>query len=165
MKKIGVKSDATMEKVAMVATDARLATSATKQLPANASTSLTNMLLWVLCLVSLAFSAYTSLGQTYLENRIRQLRLLNDRVAVLEAQIHSLPAAWWDRSGDDSIMATFKEPEELESVASVMRRLSAQVSSIPRLRRDVTQLKSRRQTNGDANGCMCPAGNNIKLNT
>lgn len=152
--KLGGKSSDTMEKATMVASDQ---TTTTKTLP-TPTPSTTNVLLWLLCLASLAFSVYTSLGQTYFENRIRHLRQLDDRVSMLEAQIKSLPAVWLDRIVDTPL----KDPEEMESVADVMRRLSEQVSGISRLRRDVSQLKSRRnerQTNGDiSNGCMCPAG-------
>lgn len=150
---MGGQSSDRMEKAAMVA-DGQKTTPATV-----ASVSAANVLLWVLCLASLAFSAYTSLGQAYIENRIRHIRVLNDRVSMLEAQIHALPAAWLQRGADAT--SQLKDPEDLESVADVMRRLSAQVSGISRLRRDVSQLKTSKRNErqaGESGQCMCPAG-------
>lgn len=120
--------------------------------------STTNVLLWMMCLTSLGFSAYTSFNQTYFEDRIRHLRLLNDRVSVLEAQIQALPQQWLDRVTVTD--ATLTEPEEYENIANVVRRLSAQVSGIPRLRRDVSHLKMKRgeRQAQQASDCMCPAG-------
>lgn len=121
-------------------------------------TSTTNVLLWMMCLTSLGFSAYNSFNQTYFEDRIRQLRLLTDRVSVLEAQMQALPPQWLDRVTVTD--ATLKEPEEYENIANVVRRLSVQVSGIPRLRRDVSHLKMRRGERQAQQGgeCMCPPG-------
>lgn len=138
--------------------DNRTTTTTTTASTKPSTTSPTNILLWLLCLASLAFSAYTSLGQTYFEDRIRHIRLLNDRVSILEARIQALPEQWLDRVTVAD--ATLKEPEDVESIATVIRRLSAQVSGMSRIRRDVSNLKSRRQTASQQTGeCMCPPGN------
>lgn len=133
----------------------------------DARTSSMNVLLWVLCAASLGFSAYTSFNQTYLEDRIRHFRLLGDRVSVLEARLQSIPIQMTDQrtmTGDTSVIA---DPEEYDNIANVVRKLSAQVSGISRLRRDVSHLKMRRGERQAAiqqtSECMCPPGiyNNI----
>lgn len=125
-------------------------------------TSSANVLLWMLCLTSIGFSAYTSLSQTYLEDRIRQFSQINDRVSIIEAQLQTLPQQWLDRATDP----IFTEPKEYDNIANVVRKLSAEVTGMSRLRRDVTHLKMKRgERQTQAGECQCPPGIYIRFVT
>lgn len=50
-----------------------------------------NFILYLMCFTSLGFSAYTSLCHSQLEDRIRHISHLDERVSVLEAKLRKFP--------------------------------------------------------------------------
>lgn len=94
-------------------------------------------------------SFYANFRMSILEDRVRDINHLDDRLTVVEAKLQTLqPSA-------------FMEPP-FENVASVVRKLSLEVAGIQRLRRDVSHLKVTRQQRQTAiqqtPDCVCPPG-------
>ncbi len=101
----------------------------------------------------MGFSIFIYLRQSQLEDRVRYLRHLEDRMTTLEARLQGdVPVSYLKTSTAD----------EFADIASDMRKLSLQVSGIQRLRRDVSQLqigrRERQVSVQQSNDCGCPPG-------
>jgi len=120
------------------------------------SISLVSLVLYVLCITSLGASVYSNFRQSHIEDRLRHLRHLDDRVSMLEAKLQTIevPADFVDGTS-----------AEFSDVANVVRKLSLQVAGIQRLRRDVSHLQVSRREQRQASisqsvspECVCPPG-------
>lgn len=118
-----------------------------------------NFVLCILCFTSLGASFYSNFRQSHIEDRIRHLRHLDDRITILEAKL----------SNSQYQAAALNSGEtEFTDVANVVRKLSLQVAGIQRLRRDVSHLQLSRRSQRQASiqqspECVCPAGNHDNL--
>lgn len=159
-------------------------------LPPSSTTNYTgraNYIIYLLCITSFGFSVYTSLCHSELQDRIRHIHHLDERVSVLEAKLRIFPIQFLQSlatklpssasspgaeapfapSIDNSSAADALDAGDAEEVAHVMRQLSLQVSSIQRLRRDVSYLKASRRGERQASAqpatdaCMCPPGKRL----
>lgn len=123
-----------------------------------------NFLLYIICVTSLGASVYLNFRQTHLEDRIRHLRHIDDRVTVLEAKLQNIIQPFAQKlTATSSATST---GDEFTDVANVVRKLSLQVAGIQRLRRDVSHLQFTRRSNRQASvqqspECVCPAGKEI----
>lgn len=114
----------------------------------------TNVLFYTLCITSLGFSIFIYLRQTQLEDSVRHIRHLEERMITLEARLQN----------DDVPLSYLKTStaDDFADIASDMRKLSLQVSGIQRLRRDVSQLqigrRERQVSVQQSNDCGCPPG-------
>lgn len=131
-----------------------------------------NVLIYMLCVISMGFSVYTSLCQTQIENRIRHFHHLDDRISVLEAKLRifpiqflqslaTLPSTTLSASSPSSSTSTSLptnnnvtsetlstsswDDTAADGFSNIVRKLSLQISGIQRLRRDVTYLKASRR--------------------
>lgn len=112
-----------------------------------------NILLYTLCITTLGFSIFIYLRQAQIEDKVRYLQLLEDRMTTLEARLQSdIPLSYQKTSASN----------EFSDIASDMRKLSLQVSGIQRLRRDVSHLqigrRERQASVQQSNDCGCPPG-------
>lgn len=151
-----------------------------------------NVMIYVLCITSLVFSAYTSFNQTYLEHRIRQLQQLDDRITVLEKKLRIFPNQFLESLATTSIPLSPSSPssssiqsaiddaeisnstittESYDEFSNIVRKLSLQLSGIHRLRRDVSHLQASsrrgaRQTSvqQSSSDCTCPPGKYYSIN-
>lgn len=113
------------------------------------SISFINFVFCVLCVCSLGASIYSNYRQSHIEDRIRHLRHLDDRISILEAKLSASGLS----SGEN----------EFSDVANVVRKLSLQVAGIQRLRRDVSHIQLTRRAQRQASiqqspECVCPPG-------
>lgn len=117
------------------------------------SRSLVNFILYTLCVTSLGFSVYTSFRQSHLEDRVRHMRHLDDRITILEAKL---------QNSQYSPPGAAASAEFTDVAANVMRKLSLQVAGIQRLRRDVSHLqvarRERQASIQQSPECVCPPG-------
>lgn len=119
-----------------------------------------NFLLYIICVTSLGASVYLNFRQTHLEDRIRHLRHIDDRVTILEAKLQNIIQPFAQKL---SATSSATAGDEFTDVANVVRKLSLQVAGIQRLRRDVSHLQFTRRSNRQASvqqspECVCPAG-------
>lgn len=144
-----------------------------------------NILVYIILIVSLSFSAYTFLRQTHFENRIRHFQSLDKRIAIIEDKLRLFPLAFINSLAKTATIATTPDPAAPdidliaddtstvtdtnadngdEQFAHILQKLSLQVSGIQRLRRDVSHLKASRRGERQASvhptDCSCPPGNN-----
>lgn len=135
----------------------------------NGSRSLVNFILYTLCVTSLGFSVYTSFRQSHLEDRVRHMRHLDDRITILEAKIHhqqqqkqQLQQQQLQQQQQQTVSFSQPATAEFTDVANVMRKLSLQVAGIQRLRRDVSHLqvarRERQASIQQSPECVCPPG-------
>lgn len=114
-----------------------------------------NILFYTLCITSFGFSIFIYLRQTEIEDSVRYIRHLEDRMTTLEVRL---------QQGDVPISSYLKSStsDEIADIASDMRKLSLQVSGIQRLRRDVSHLqigrRERQVSVQQSNDCGCPPG-------
>lgn len=132
---------------------------------ASAPTPSTNIVLFILCIISLALSAHTTMNQYYYEQRLGALRTIDQRMDALESRATLLPREILQLLAADTDGLTeaqahaLNESQPGENLTGMLSRLSAQMSGLSRLRRDVSQLKTRRnQRQASGAECSCPAG-------
>lgn len=145
--------------------------------PGKTSTtfSVVNFVLYMLCVSSLGASIYSNLRLATFDDRLRQLRHLDDRISALESQCavdksssdggfaQSVePKVFYNIINDDSVTRSFKGDSDgaiAPSSQDLLRQLTAQVAGIHRLRRDVSQLQvSRKERQSGSPDCICPPG-------
>lgn len=113
-----------------------------------------NILFYTLCITSFGFSIFIYLRQSQIEDSVRYLHHLEDRMTTLEVRLQQsdVPLSYLKTSTSD----------EFADIASDMRKLSLQVSGIQRLRRDVSHLqigrRERQVSVQQSNDCGCPPG-------
>lgn len=120
--------------------------------------SFVNFVVIVLCISSLGASIYSNFRQSHIEDRIRHLRHLDDRISMMEAKLSAASGVSQYQQS-----ASLGSAEEFSDVANVVRKLSLQVAGIQRLRRDVSHLQLTRRANRQASiqqspECVCPPG-------
>ncbi|XP_055591302.1 collagen alpha chain CG42342-like [Uranotaenia lowii] len=143
------------------------------ELAASGSTSASSFisyLFYLLCITSLGATIYGNIRQTQLEGRLVSLVNIEERLSLLESQLNDVKqygkvrrvVLFGANVGDG-------EPEEPtnevvdhseQSISDVVRKISAQIAELPRIRRDVSALKLSRTTRqAPADGeCNCPPG-------
>ncbi|GAB0088210.1 hypothetical protein DMENIID0001_026010 [Sergentomyia squamirostris] len=108
---------------------------------------LVNCVVCVLCLLSIGGSVYTNVRQCYIEDRIRHLLHLDDRIAIIESKLQRVPQSFFD--------------SDVLGIDKVARRLQFELSDLHRLRRDVSHLQVTRRTRQasvqSTGDCLCPA--------
>lgn len=150
----------------------------------NYNTGRANYIIYLLCITSLGFSVYTILCHSQLEDRIRQIHHLDDRVSVLEDKLRIFPIQFLQSLATKLPSSSFSSsnidnssvPDSLvtddvtvDDFADIVRKLSVQISGIQRLRRDVSHLKASRRGERQASSppttdaCMCPPGKIIYI--
>lgn len=129
----------------------------------RSSATFLNIFFYLMCISALGLSLYANYRQTHVEERIRHLRHLDDRLTALEAQLLGggntgasvgASSASWGPTGASSAPVDY---------TNVVRKLSMQAEGIQRLRRDVSQLhairRQQRQTSiQSSQECTCPPG-------
>lgn len=138
-----------------------------------------NISVCILLLISMGFSTYTFVYQMQYEDRMRQLHLLNERISTIEQIIHSNQFSSFlstqsANTPSSQMLQTIAENATTATITAdtaanehnlsqIMQKMSAELSSIQRLRRDVTHLKAfrrgkRQAPNQPTSECMCPPG-------
>lgn len=142
-----------------------------------------NISVCILLLISMGFSTYTFVYQMQYEDRMRQLHLLNERISTIEQiiqsnQFSSFLSTQSANTPSSQMLQTMTKNATTATVTAtisadivanehnlsqVMQKMSAELSSIQRLRRDVTHLKAFRRGKRQASvqpttECMCPPG-------
>lgn len=149
----------------LMAPDKGGVTTYTKDATTNSNS--VNVMLYIMCITSLVFSAYTSFNQTHLENRIRQIQQLDDRITVLEKKLRIFPNQFLESlatttiplspslakssSASSSVESAIDggeitnstiTTETYDDFLNIVRKLSLQLTGIHRLRRDVSYLQA-----------------------
>jgi hypothetical protein len=147
--------------------------------------SLVNLLIYVICILSLSISLYLSHRQHELESNVKSLMYLDNKVARIESDLNELilktnRLATINQSGElqrrDSINADEDNDDGDASSDDLdddgrnyVNKLPVQhvFGEITRLKRDVSNLKMarrQRQTGAQSpNDCLCPAGESLSL--
>jgi hypothetical protein len=131
-------------------------------MPSSSSSScikfLINLLIYAICILSLSISVYLSYRHQQLENNVKSLMYLDNRVVRLEFELNELIRSQQQRrdtSQDDGVIISTVD----DGKGAMVQRY---YSEITRLKRDVSTLREttkrqQRQTSPNEN-CMCPPG-------
>ena len=121
------------------------------------SRSFLNCFLYVLCVSSLGFSVFTSFRQSQLEDRLKYMRHLDNRILILEEKLHASTDTSHS-SGNSGNSA---------STDGVVQQLALQMVGLDRLKRDVSHLQIMRQERQasiqQSPDCGCPPGKPLYL--
>lgn len=115
---------------------------------------LINLLIYAICILSLSISVYLSYQHQKLENNVKSLMYLDNRVARLEFEFEEIIRSQQrDNSEDGRVVVD-------DGKGAMVTRY---YSEITRLKRDVSTLKESsrrhlRQSGSSPNECMCPPG-------
>lgn len=138
-----------------------------------------NISVYVLLLISMGFLTYTFVYQMQYEDRMRQLHLLNERISTIEQiiqsnQFSSFLSTQSANTPSSQMLQTIAKNSTTATISAntaanehnlsqMMEKMSAELSNIQRLRRDITHLKAfrrgkRQASNQPTSECMCPPG-------
>ena len=118
-----------------------------------------NYLFYLVCITSLGITIYTNIRQSYLEDRLISLVSIEERLSLVEAQIKQFFV--YNNPNPNNNNELINE----SNISHIVKKLSLQISELPRIRRDVSSLKlsrkDRRQASVQQIGgeCVCPPGN------
>lgn len=115
---------------------------------------LINLLIYAICILSLSISVYLSYQHQKLENNVKSLMYLDNRVARLEFEFEEIIRSQQRDNSEDGRVTVD------DGKGAMVTRY---YSEITRLKRDVTTLKESsrrhlRQAGSSPNECMCPPG-------
>lgn len=129
--------------------------------------SLINYLFYLMCITALGATVYSSLRQSYVEDKLSSLVSFEERLSLLEAQMSDvyrrITLRRMDGSGAVATDGTDQASTQEESMSEVVRKISHQIAELPRMRRDLSALKVSRKDRQAAiqqigTECMCPPG-------
>lgn len=85
----------------------------------SASNNSGNVLVYILLIVSLSFSAYTFLQQTHYDNRIRNYQSLDKRISIIEDKLRLFPLAFINSLAKTVSAATATTQSDLNADSTV----------------------------------------------
>lgn len=123
---------------------------------------LINLLIYAICILSLSISVYLSYQHQKLENNVKSLMYLDNRVARLEFEFEEIIRSQQRDNAEDGRVVL--DSIDDDGKGSMVKRY---YSEITRLKRDVSTLKdsSRRHLRqsglSPSENCMCPPGESL----